>query len=89
MVSDNEVESIANLADITIDKDKLKQFTTRFNDILEYFDILDRVEMKENTGFDLENVFRDDIVEESLTQEEALLNAGETEDGYIKAPKVM
>jgi aspartyl-tRNA(Asn)/glutamyl-tRNA(Gln) amidotransferase subunit C len=37
---------------------------------------------------DLVNVMREDEVQEGLTQEEALANAPETEDGFFKGPKV-
>ncbi len=89
MVTKEEVENISKLADITIEKDKLSSFTGQFNNILEYFDILDNVEMDEAEEPDIYNVFREDEVTPSLTQEEALDNAGETEDGFIVAPKVM
>lgn len=89
MVTTEEVENIAKLADITIEKEKLSGFTGQFNNILEYFDILDDVGMDETEEPDLYNVLREDEVTPSLTQEEALENAGETEDGFIVAPKVM
>ncbi|MBP2132937.1 aspartyl-tRNA(Asn)/glutamyl-tRNA(Gln) amidotransferase subunit C [Methanomicrobium sp. W14] len=89
MVSEDEVEGIARLADISIEKEKLAGFTDQFNNILEYFDILDTVESAEITDEDLINILREDIEEPSLSQEEALSNAGETDEGYIKAPKVM
>jgi aspartyl-tRNA(Asn)/glutamyl-tRNA(Gln) amidotransferase subunit C len=89
MVTKEEVEKIAQLADITIDKEKLSGFTGQFNNILEYFDILDSVGMDEMEDADLYNVLREDVVTPSLTQEEALENAGETEEGFIVAPKVM
>ena len=89
MVTKEEVEKIAQLADITIDKEKLSGFTGQFNNILEYFDILDNVGMDEMEESDLNNVLREDVVTPSLTQEEALENAGETEEGFIVAPKVM
>lgn len=89
MVTKEEVENIAKLADITIEKEKLIGFTGQFNNILEYFDILDRVEMDEAEEPDLYNVLREDEVGPSLKQEEALKNAGETEEGFIMAPKVM
>jgi aspartyl-tRNA(Asn)/glutamyl-tRNA(Gln) amidotransferase subunit C len=37
---------------------------------------------------DLVNVFRPDEVQDSLSQEEAIRNAPETEDGYVKGPDV-
>jgi aspartyl-tRNA(Asn)/glutamyl-tRNA(Gln) amidotransferase subunit C len=89
MVTTEEVENIAKLADITIEKEKLSGFTGQFNNILEYFDILDGVGMDETEEPDLYNVLREDEAKPSLAQEEALENAGETEDGFIVAPKVM
>ncbi|MCK4270804.1 MAG: Asp-tRNA(Asn)/Glu-tRNA(Gln) amidotransferase subunit GatC [Methanogenium sp.] len=89
MISEKEVESISRLADITIPKTELGEFTSRFNNILEYFDILDKVEAEGESESDLYNILREDEITPSLPQEETLKNAGEKEDGYIRAPKVM
>lgn len=89
MVSEEEVEGIAKLADISIDKDKLAGITGQFNNILDYFDILDTVEYEETEEEELFNVLREDETTPSLSQADALSNADETEEGYIKAPKVM
>jgi len=37
----------------------------------------------------LKNVFREDVPWKSLTNEEALMNAKHTKDGYFKAGKVI
>jgi len=89
MVTEKDVEHIAKLADIDIDKDELATFTHQFNAILEYFDVLDRVHGKDAIPQDLSNVMREDEVEPSLPQEEVLRNAAAQEDGFIKAPRVM
>ena len=89
MVLEDEVEGIARLADISIEKEKLAGFTDQFNNILDYFDILDTVKQEEIEEETLFNVLREDEVTPSLSQTDALFNADETEDGYIKAPKVM
>jgi len=89
MVLENDVEGIAKLADIHIKKEELAEFTSQFNHILEYFDILDSVSEGEEGEADLANVLREDEVTPSLTQEAACANAHETEDGFIRAPRVM
>lgn len=89
MVTEKEVQHIAGLADIGINNEELGEFTTRFNEILDYFDVLDRVQGEGKAACDLSNVMRDDIVEPSLPQSEALKNAAAQEDGFIKAPRVM
>jgi len=89
MVSERDVEHIAGLADIGLIKEELDDFTVQFNRILDYFDILDTVEGDCGYGQDRYNVLREDVIRPSLLQEEALKNAGETEDGFFKAPRVM
>ncbi len=89
MVSEKEVQHIGQLADIGIGEDELVAFTHQFNAILEYFDILDRVNGEPEIARDLINVMRDDVVEPSLSREDVLRNAGAQEDGFIKAPRVM
>ena len=89
MVNERDVSHIAELADIGIGQEDLVQFTREFNAILEYFDILDQVKTGEAPAPELINILREDEIEPSLPLEEVLRNAGESEDGFIKAPKVM
>ena len=89
MVTEKDVQHIAELADVGISPGELDTFTHQFNAILEYFDILDRVEGTGQTERDLYNVLREDIVEPSLSQDDVLKNAPFREDGFIKAPRVM
>jgi len=89
MVTEKEVQHIAGLADIGIDTGELGAFTSRFNEILDYFEVLDRVQGEGTASCDLSNVMREDVIEPSLPQEEVLKNAAAQEDGFIKAPRVM
>ncbi len=89
MFTEKDVEHIGELADIGIDTAELATFTGQFNAIVDYFDVLDRVQGNGTVARDLYNVLRDDVVETSLSQDEATRNAGAREDGFIKAPRVM
>jgi aspartyl-tRNA(Asn)/glutamyl-tRNA(Gln) amidotransferase subunit C len=89
MVTEKDVQHIAELADVGISPEELGTFTHQFNAILEYFDTLDRVEGTGHALCDLYNVLREDEVEPSLPQEEVLRNAPAKEEGFIKAPRVM
>jgi aspartyl-tRNA(Asn)/glutamyl-tRNA(Gln) amidotransferase subunit C len=89
MVSERDVLHIAELADIGIDKEELAEFTGRFNEILDYFDILDQVSADETRESDRANVFREDVVEPPLPEEEVLANSREKEEGFFRAPRVM
>jgi aspartyl-tRNA(Asn)/glutamyl-tRNA(Gln) amidotransferase subunit C len=89
MVTEHEVNHIAELADVGINTSELATFTHQFNAILEYFDTLDQVRGEQAATRDLSNVLREDVVEPSLSQEDVLQNAAHTEDGFIKTPRVM
>ena len=89
MVTEQDVQHIAELADVGINKDELGNFTSQFNAILDYFDTLDAVKGSATAKSELFNVLREDEVEPSLPQEDVLKNAPAQEDGFIKAPRVM
>jgi aspartyl-tRNA(Asn)/glutamyl-tRNA(Gln) amidotransferase subunit C len=86
-VDEAEVRHVAELARVHLDDDEVEEFAAQFADILSYFDALDEVPEVEGET-DLVNVMRPDETREGLTQEEALANAPETEDGYFKGPRV-
>jgi aspartyl-tRNA(Asn)/glutamyl-tRNA(Gln) amidotransferase subunit C len=89
MVTEHDVQHIAELADVGINTEELGTFTTQFNAILDYFDTLDTVKGNVTAASDLFNVLREDEVEPSLPQDDVLKNAPYKEDGFIKAPRVM
>jgi len=89
MVSPDDVEKIANLADIRLAGDRLGEFTREFNAILEYFDVLDTVHQEAGEGDGEFNVMREDEIIPSLPQEEVLSLPSGSEDGFIRAPRVM
>jgi aspartyl-tRNA(Asn)/glutamyl-tRNA(Gln) amidotransferase subunit C len=89
MVTEHDVQHIAELADVGINKDELATFTHQFNAILDYFDTLDTVKGNAAVKSELFNVLREDEVEPSLPQDDVLKNAPAQEDGFIKAPRVM
>lgn len=82
-----DVERVADLARVELSEDDLEAFTEQFQEILEYFDALEDVPDVEAEP-DLVNVMRTDEVQESLSQDAALQNAAETEDGRFKGPRV-
>ena len=86
-VDADEVQHVADLARVDLDDDEREEFAAQFADILDYFETLDAVPEVDSDP-ELVNVMRADEVEESLSQEEALQNAPETEDGFFKGPSV-
>ncbi|MCL7418476.1 MAG: Asp-tRNA(Asn)/Glu-tRNA(Gln) amidotransferase subunit GatC [Halalkalicoccus sp.] len=86
-VDGEEVRHVADLARVDLEEAEVEAFAEQFGEILDAFETLDEVPEIERED-DLENVMRADEVRESLSQEEALGNAPETEDGYFKGPSV-
>jgi len=86
-VDPEEVRHVASLARVELADDDVDRFTEQFADILTSFEALDEVPEIEREE-ELANVMRPDERHEGLSQEEALANAPETEDGYFKGPRV-
>jgi aspartyl-tRNA(Asn)/glutamyl-tRNA(Gln) amidotransferase subunit C len=86
-VDGETVRHVADLARIDLADDEVERFCEQFGDVLDHFEALDTVPEVEPEP-DLVNVFRPDEVQDSLSQEEAIGNAPETEDGYVKGPDV-
>ena len=91
--SEEEVEHLAWLARIEISNEEKKLFTHQLSIILDYFYVIDTVDTKDITPtlhiLDITNVFREDIVKDSIPNDEALTNATIKEKGYFKAPKIV
>jgi len=83
-----DVRHVASLARVRVTDDEASEFVEEFNDVLGYFETLDDVPDDVEAEDDFENVMRADEPRPSLSQEDALKNAEETEDGYFKGPSV-
>ena len=86
-------EHIARLAHIELSQDEKEKFTEQMNSILGHFTQLEEVDIEgiEPTThvMDIKNVFREDVIVKGLTQQQAIENASETQEGHIKAPKII
>ena len=92
-LSKKEVEHIAWLAHIELSEKEKKLFTKQFNDILDYFKKIDKVDTEDVQPtyhvLDLMNVYRNDEASPSLPMEEALKNAPKKEKKFVKAPRIV
>lgn len=86
-VDSEAVERVATLARVDLDDEAVDEFVEQFREILDYFDTLEDVPDVDSKP-ELVNVMRTDEVKESLSQEAALQNATESEDGRFKGPRV-
>jgi aspartyl-tRNA(Asn)/glutamyl-tRNA(Gln) amidotransferase subunit C len=85
--SESDVRHVADLARIDLTESEVERFAEQFERILEHFEALEEVPEVEREP-ELVNVMRADEERESLSQEDALANAPETEDGKFKGPRV-
>lgn len=92
-ITKKEVVHVANLARLDLDEESIGKFAEQIDNILEYIDILNRVETEgvapTSHAIFLTNAFREDKVKEHLDRNKALANAPEKEDGNFVVPKVI
>jgi len=86
-VDPEEVRHVAELARVDLDEEEVERYAEQFADILGYFETLEEVPDVEADP-ELVNVLRPDEVRESLSREDALANAAETEAGRFRGPDV-
>jgi len=87
-ISLDQLKHIAHLARLEIDPQKEESLTTQLSETASYIDVLSELDTKDITPTfqtnHLKNITRPDVVQESLTQTEALSQAPETYNGYFK-----
>jgi aspartyl-tRNA(Asn)/glutamyl-tRNA(Gln) amidotransferase subunit C len=87
------VENVANLARLELDEEEKELYVTQLNSILTYMEKLDELDTTEipptSHAINLANVFREDLVIESLGSEKSLDNAPEADRGFFKVPKII
>lgn len=92
-VTDKDVKYIAGLSRLVIPETEMEKFTEQFNQILNYADILQKIDTKgiEPTAnvLPLSNVLREDVPVEGVSHEAALANAPAEHDGGFKVPRVI
>ena len=78
-VTKEDMENVAVLSRLSSPEDKEAQYTQQLNDFLEYVDNLSTVDTEGIQPIahvlPVSNVFREDVVKESLSREAALSNA--------------
>ena len=92
-ITQKEVEHVAKLARLELSEDEKGIFTRQLSAILTYMDQLKTLDTRgvepTMTVLPTENVFRDDEVRPSLSQERALANAPEQADGFFRVPRIL
>ncbi|MBI3811129.1 MAG: Asp-tRNA(Asn)/Glu-tRNA(Gln) amidotransferase subunit GatC [Nitrospirae bacterium] len=88
-----EVEHVAKLARLAVSEEEKEAFSRQLSEILTYIGKLNELDTSkvEPTShvLDLSNVFRDDIVSESLPAADVLANAPDRESDHFRVPKII
>ena len=87
------IKYLETLARITLNEEEEKKVGSEIQDILTYIDMLNELDTDDVEAmshcFPVTNVMRDDVVEESMTPDEVVANAPESQDGCFVVPKTV
>ena len=92
-ISKNEVQKVAKLSRLQLSEAEVDELTTQMGAILEYVEKINELDT-ENVeplahSLPVSNVFREDIIGESLGTEKTLANAPQREGDFFKVPKIL
>ena len=92
-ITAKEVGRVAELARLELSSDEESRMTEQMNQILGYMDKLNELDTRDipatTHAIELQNVFRNDDVLESLPRETALANAPRHDDACFIVPKII
>jgi len=92
-LTEAQVRQVAKLARLNCSDKEIKLFTTQLGAILDYVAQLEEVKTSEVEPLahclPIHNVFREDVVKKSLSNDEALANAPRRDGGFFAVPKVL
>ena len=87
------IPKIAELARLKLTHEEENRFVKDFTEILKAFSALSKCDTKGITvrfhPVELKNQMREDLIEDSLSQKQALENTEHKKDGYFKGPRAV
>ena len=93
IIDTKAVKQVAFLVRLGISEEEAEKFSGQFSSIIDYFNMLNEVDTDNvppaSEIANAENVLRDDEVKPSMSREEFLKNAPQSERGYVKVPTVL
>lgn len=93
MIDIKEIQHVANLARLQMSDKEAQKFSTQLAGIFEHVAKITELDTSkiEPTAHAvaLSNVFREDKVDHEVSQDKALLNAPDAEEGAFKVPRIV
>ncbi|MCR4312996.1 MAG: Asp-tRNA(Asn)/Glu-tRNA(Gln) amidotransferase subunit GatC [Candidatus Roizmanbacteria bacterium] len=91
-ISKDLIDSLSKLAKINLTKEQEEKYAGEFSSVMGYMEEIkninvDHIQETSRVAKE-ENVLREDVVKESLSQKEALKNSKNTNDGYFLVPAI-
>ncbi len=92
-IDQSQVRKVAKLSRLDLSEEEIKEFTGQLSAILDYVAKMNELD---TTGIEplahclpISNVFREDVVKESLGTEKTLANAPQRDGAFFKVPKIL
>ena len=92
-IDKSQVKKVAKLARLELSEAETEEFAGQLNAIIDY---VERMNKLNTEGVEpmahclpVSNVFRDDIIKESLGTEKTLANAPQSDGPFFKVPKIL
>lgn len=89
----DDVARLADLARIQLTEEEIDRFAGEFDSIMDAVASVSEVATEDvpatSHPIAMTNVFREDVVTETLTQEEALAGAPDAQDGRFAVPQIL
>ncbi len=93
IISDETIEYVGILAKFELSAEEKEQAKKDMGNMLDYIDMLNDLDTEGvepmSHVFPVDNVFREDVVENGDKREKILANAPEQKDGAFKVPKTV
>lgn len=93
MLTKEAVERVAHLSRLEFTEDELEKQYEQLGSIIDMMDSLSEIDATDvtplNHVMDLQNVFREDIVHESMGVEKVLSNAPSENENMFQVPKIV
>jgi aspartyl-tRNA(Asn)/glutamyl-tRNA(Gln) amidotransferase subunit C len=92
-IDEEQVRKVAKLSRLELTEAEVEEFTGQLSAILDYVEKLNELDTANVEPLahclPVSNVFREDVVGESLGTEKALANAPERDGEFFKVPKIL
>jgi aspartyl-tRNA(Asn)/glutamyl-tRNA(Gln) amidotransferase subunit C len=92
-ITPEQVQHVAKLARLSLPPDQLARLAGQLESILEYVAKIQSVDVSGVEpmahALPIKNIFREDVIEPSLTVEQVLANAPDSDPPFFKVPKVI